>query len=459
MQSKGRVPEDFYKLFSSKYTEYYQLALIAIYEESGASYSLLGLTEEECQEIIREKMESFTWDQNPGQPEEEDLLPNAGRPSFMLRRLVAWGWVRRDYDETLNQYVLSIPDYSQMFIDVFRRLFDGGDSRERASILTVYSHLFTDYSDKEQNNEILKSALWASKSLQQMLSDMQEGIRGYFEELAGQKTFLGIQKVLVDEINNRDSKKYAILTTTDSFYRYKEEIKELLDQNLGRITAGKQRLAEEVDCKKGKMADYEEALELLFRISREFEGIEKRYNQLIDQKREFAKRAAARIRYILTEGDAKVDRATAFVRFLDQSAKKEEILEEFAKRLKFTEPFHIIKEKSFARPRNTAKHSFCPQAVEPQDGGGEDFGEFVVKPLYTHAQIARFWEENETDGVFLATGRTVHSVEDLEKLLFVWQEAAELPEGAVEVEPGEVFTTPEGFRYSGFLVRRENKDG
>ena len=57
-------------------------------------------------------------------------------------------------------------------------------------------------------------------------------MRGYFDELSRQKSFLGIQEVLVKEINNSDSKKYAILTTTDSFYRYKEAVKELIDQNL-----------------------------------------------------------------------------------------------------------------------------------------------------------------------------------------------------------------------------------
>ena len=65
-----------------------------------------------------------------------------------------------------------------------------------------------------------------------MLANMQESMRGYFDELSRQKSFLGIQEVLVKEINNSDSKKYAILTTTDSFYRYKEAVKELIDQNL-----------------------------------------------------------------------------------------------------------------------------------------------------------------------------------------------------------------------------------
>lgn len=60
-------------------------------------------------------------------------------------------------------------------------------------------------------------------------------MRSYFDELSSQKHFIGIQQVLVEEINNSDSKKYAILTTTDSFYRYKEAVKELISEILNEM--------------------------------------------------------------------------------------------------------------------------------------------------------------------------------------------------------------------------------
>ena len=45
MSIKNRIPKEFYKLFNSKYVEYFQRILIALYEQSASSYSLLGLTE------------------------------------------------------------------------------------------------------------------------------------------------------------------------------------------------------------------------------------------------------------------------------------------------------------------------------------------------------------------------------------------------------------------------------
>ena len=52
MNLMNKIPREFYKLFASKYMDYYQQFLTAIYEESGRSFSLLGLTEGECRAVI-----------------------------------------------------------------------------------------------------------------------------------------------------------------------------------------------------------------------------------------------------------------------------------------------------------------------------------------------------------------------------------------------------------------------
>lgn len=466
MSIKNRIPKDFYKLFNSKYMEYYQLVLLTLYEESGQSYSLLGLTEDECQDIINEEIAKFTMDWSQDQFEDEgELLTRSNMASIMLRRLEEWGWLHKDYDETLNQYVVSFPDYSQMFVDVFQRLFSEDNSMERESILAVYSHLFTYSSDKEKNNDILKSALQTSKALLQMLANMQEGIRGYFESLSQKNTFLGIQEVLVNEMNNTYSVKYAILTTTDSFYRYKEEVKELIDKNLSENEMRKQMfIGKKLEIPKDSAVWHrneraidlcDEAMEILFQINREFDSIERRYNRLIDQKRTFAKRAAARIRYILVEGNIEEDRTKALVRLLNNSSRRGEILDDLGQRFGMTERFQVIKEKSFMRPRDGERAEFTPQRIETAKETGQNLEEFVVKPLYTHAELQAFREQNEVDGAFQVTEQTVQGVEDLEKLLFVWQEATEVAANALDIEIGEEFKTEDGMQYSGFSIRRK----
>lgn len=465
MTISSRIPKEFYKLFHSKYMEYYQLILISLYEESSQSYSLLGLTEEECEDVIEEKMTAFTLDWSQEQYEEGRLMTRSNMPSVFLGNLKNWGWLRSDYDESLNSYVISFPDYSQLFVELFHRLHSENSSMERESLLTLYSHLFTYHSTKEKDNQILKSALHTAKALSQMLANMQEGIRGYFEELSKQKTFLGIQDVLVQEINNSDSQKYAILTTSDSFYRYKEEVKELIEANLEENENQKAQILREcMNLEKGTTAwarkerviqSFEEAMEILFQINREFDGIERRYNRLIDQKRTFAKRAAARIRYILLEGDAKEDRAKALVKLLNESDQRDEILEKLSQKMGLTMAPRIIKERSLARPRMMTEKKFVPIAMEQEGKEKEELQDFVVKPLYTRREIAEFRRKNEENGVFRVTKDTVRSVEDMEKLLFVWQEATELYDNKVNIEIEDEFVTEEGYAYSGFSMERK----
>ncbi len=504
-----KIPKGFYRLFSSKYIEYYMRFLVAIYEESGRSYSLLGLTEQECRAIMNEWIAVETLDWGEEQFDEEgELLTRSNMAFICLRHLEEWGWLRRDFDESLNSYVVSFPEYSQMFVELFGRLYSEDDTKERESILAVYSHLYTYSSDKEKNNDILKSALQTSRSLLQMLSNMQEGMRGYFDELSKQRSFLGIQEVLVKEINNSDSKKYAILTTTDSFYRYKEAVKELIDQNLRENEGRKQELLDELRTARqeeesmvgeekrleeqktieemalvgtfgaadGQRAirernlarvmmnrrklergvrSCEEAMDVIYRIEREFDAIEKRYNKLIEQKTIFASRAAARIRYILLEGAVEEDQTVTLVNLLNQNkARQEEILEKLAERMHLTERFRIMSEKSLAKKRETSKEEFAPRMVVAAEEEVDDgLDGFVLKPLYTKKEIAEFWEKHVKDDTFTVTKDDVVSIEDLEKLFFVWQEATENADCGKEISVGEDVESDGGYRFSRLTIK------
>lgn len=471
----NKIPKEFYKLFASKYREYYQRFLISIYEESGRSYSLLGLTERECCAIMNEWIAAETLDWSEEQFDEEgELLTRSNMAFVCLKHLEEWGWLRKDYDESLNSYVVSFPEYSQLFVELFQRLYSEDSTKERESVLAVYSYLYTYSADKEKNNEILKSALQTSQSLLRMLSNMQEGMRGYFDELSRQRSFLGIQEVLVNEINNSDSKKYAILTTTDSFYRYKEAVKELIDQNLSENEARRQQfldqqvqLKTQMESEESVPVEYtpkyrrleravslcEEAMDIIYRIEREFDAIERRYNKLIEQKTVFASRAAARIRYILMEGAAEEDQTVTLVNLLNRSGCQEEILTKLADRMHLTERFHVITERSLFRKRDSERGSFEPQAVVREEDQREDLDSFVLKPLYTGKEIAEFRRKNIKDGRFTVTRDTIQSIEDLEKLFFVWQDVTEIAENDQEISIGEELENEEGFRFSELTIK------
>ena len=348
-----------------------------------------------------------------------------------------------------------------MFTELFQKLLVEDDSRERESLLSIYSALFTYHSDAEKNNDILKNALQMSKRLGQLLSNMQDGMRAYFEELSQKKNFIGIQKVLVEEINNSDSKKYAILTTTDSFYRYKEAVKELISQILRENDEKKELfLKEGIGLVEGTVAiqrnryrlEYcESASHLVYQVEREFDLIEKKYNKLIEQKTIFAKRALARIHYILQEGSSDEDHIVKLINLLDHPEYGSQVLEQMRDRIKVGTQFKNITDRSFYSRKNPEDGGFHPIALEKQSEE-TTMTDFVPKPLYTKKQLQEFRRKNMVDGRFVTSEQTIQSVEDLEKLLFLWQEETEdtRQEDTVSIE-GEL-TGEQGFVFSKLVI-------
>ena len=77
-------------------------------------------------------------------------------------------------------------------------------------------------------------------------------------------------------------------------------------------------------------------------LEREFDMIERKYNKLIEQKTVFAKRALARIHYILQEGVSEEDNIIKLINLLDRSEKKDEILMEMRDRIRFSSQFKNI---------------------------------------------------------------------------------------------------------------------
>ena len=462
MNLMNKIPREFYKLFASKYMDYYQQFLTAIYEESGRSFSLLGLTEGECRAVMNERIAETTLDWSEEQFDEEgELLTRSNMASICLKHLEDWGWLKRDYDEALNSYVVSFPEYSQQFVELFQRLYSDNRDKERESVLAVYSYLHTYSTDREKNNEILKSALSTSRGLLQMLANMPESLRGYFDALSRQKSFLGIQEVLVKEINNSDSKKYAILTTTDSFYRYKEAVKELVSQILRENDQKREQLVKErtglvegtVTSKRNqyRLEYCESASQLVYQVEREFDLIEKKYNKLIEQKTVFAKRALARIHYILQEGSSDEDHIVKLINLLDHHANSPQVLEQMRDRIRVGTQFKNITDRSFYNRKNAEDAGFHPIAMEKHNEETQ-MTDFVPKPLYTKKQLQEFRQKNIVDGRFVTDEQTIQSVEDLEKLLFLWQEETEdtRQEDMVHIE-GEL-KGEQGFVFSRLMI-------
>lgn len=459
---KDRIPKEFYGLFRTKNMESYMQIVTGLYEENNQLYASYGLTREECHAIIEDIIANrrIVWQEEP-----EEIIDDTQEytASFVLTRLIKWGWLNSDFDEKINTYVISFPEYSQMYAQLFKNLLQDDADRERESMLSIYSALFTYQLDSEKNNDILKNALYSTKGLGQLLSNMQDGMRSYFEELSDMKNFIGIQQVLINEINNSDSKKYAILTTSDSFYRYKEEVKELIcqiinDNDIKKCHIEAELRGEQKGTLEYKRLEYrleycQKADTLVSRLEREFDLIERKYNKLIEQKTVFAKRALARIHYILQEGATAEDNSLRLVALLNKSNKSDEILRQLRSRIKLSAQFKNVTDDSFSGRRERIQEEYVPYVTDITEAQEEQrLTDFVPKPLYTQKQLLQFREKNTVNGRFETSSSTVTSIEELEMLMFLWQEETNLrmAESAVSIE-GEI-KAENGITYSRLMI-------
>lgn len=271
------------------------------------------------------------------------------------------------------------------------------------------------------------------------------------------------KEVLVSEINNSDSRKYAILTTTDSFYRYKEAVKELISQILNAndrksVELEKEGAVLELDSISKKRNEYnknycDKASQLVVQVEQEFDLIERKYNKLIEQKSIFAQRALARIHYTLQVGANEEDNILKLIGLLDRSEQKENILEELRGKIEFTTQYRNITDSSFYNRKERGDYEFRPMAVKdttiPKE---QNMLDYIPKPLYTKKQLQAFRQKNMQNGRFVTTEQTVENVEDLQKLLFIWQEATQSHLEENKVSLGEERTTEQGLTFTQLFI-------
>ena len=154
------------------------------------------------------------------------------------------------------------------------------------------------------------------------------------------------------------------------------------------------------------------------------------------------------------EGVAEEDGTVAFVNLLNQSSKREEILAKLAAGMGMTERYREVTDKSMYRQKNTDKEKFTPATVKEIPVEDEGLEEFILKPLYTQKEIRDFRRKNEKAGEFIVTENTVQSIEDLEKLFFVWQEVTERAESDADVAIEEEVET-KGFKFSKLRIKEK----
>ena len=155
----------------------------------------------------------------------------------------------------------------------------------------------------------------------------------------------------------------------------------------------------------------------------------------------------------MQEGTNENDDLIRLLHLLDRHPRREEILDELRSGMHFGASCEIMTDGSFYRKREKNEREFRPVfSVPPAEEGTEQLTDYIPKPLYTKKQLREFREKHTYDGRFTATAQMVRSVEDLEKLMFLWQEETEIRADSDRIIPGEEIETDQGFRFSGFSI-------
>ena len=161
----------------------------------------------------------------------------------------------------------------------------------------------------------------------------------------------------------------------------------------------------------------------------------------------------------MQEGVSEEDNIIKLINLLDRSEKKDEILVEMRERIRFSSQFKNITDNSFAGRRDRGDGAFAPVMLDEEiDAREQHMTDFVPKPLYTRNELQSFRRKNTVDGVFVATEETVQSVEDLEKLFFIWQEATERQDDAQRIAIGDEIRGDGGLTFSGLTIENAEEE-
>ena len=121
---KKKIPNDFYKLFRTK-TGKHICSLSQPFTRKTMKYMLLSVLRRKSVRLLlriqsRNQRSCGRKRDDMEEGETPDALFPSDSPSGMLNHLIRWGWLKSDFDEKLNTCVISFPEYSQLYVELFK---------------------------------------------------------------------------------------------------------------------------------------------------------------------------------------------------------------------------------------------------------------------------------------------------------------------------------------------------
>lgn len=443
MEYRYEIPDSFYSLFRSPNRDTYIEALLIINEEY--QYQSYFLSRESCVRILSEY---FSQKKLQIQREENetdlDLLETPA--NRILNWLLKSRWLKKLEDYYAQVTNIMIPDYAAVFIEAFEKLTSQEMDDTEVYIQNIYAILFSLRQDPNANLGLLKTALYNTRRLNKSLQDMLHNMDRFFDSLLEQQFYGDLLKDhlegYVQEIIHR---KYHILKTSDNFYIYKSDIKQWI-REMQQDYEWMERLAQregKARADSPKETDIQEILDILERIDRGFDDIERRIANMDREHMKYVKATVVRLNYLLNQEGSMQGMVVQILNQISTREQPEEDLKMVAEHINLS-GFQTLNEKSLYRRRASKKNfieNLQPQA-EQEELSKEDILKLnQIHHRYSRQQVEEFLELHaDPQGTIQITEDTVKSDEDFEKLILAYDYAGKknskyrlLPNQAAEV--------------------------
>ncbi|MDF2589442.1 MAG: hypothetical protein K0S41_3283 [Anaerocolumna sp.] len=420
MKEIHKIPQQFWSLFKSQNRYIYMESLMLIYDEY--LYNDYFLTRESCVQLIAEYFSNRIVDIS-ADDEEEDVDIYEPMAIKILNRLIRFTWLKKVEDYSSFKTNIVIPDYSSMFIEVFKRLLNPDSNDTDLYIQNVYTNIYSFYHDGKAGIELLKSAMINTTRLNRSLQDMLHNMDRFFGALLEKENYEELlQEHLTVYVETIVNKKYSLLKTSDNFYIYKNDIKRLLrliSEDENRINILKNKMMAE-----GKaLEDIEyEIMEIIYGLEHGIINMERRISHIDTEHSKYVRATVSRLEYLLSNDDSMKGNVIQLLNLLG-GEKKEEILNKTADTIQIND-FTIVTPESLYKKRG--KRKVFEETVEVEEIVEEELSKEDIlyinrnKTRYSKAQIEQFVLGKMENGVYRSGEHPIKNDEDFELLILAY---------------------------------------
>jgi len=460
MNELQKIPQEFWNLFRSSNRYIYIEALIAIYNEY--LYNDYFLTRETCIRLVSEHFEGRLIDVSA----DDDVIQTNVNPSDsneptstqIINKLTGFTWLKKVEDYVNFRTNITIPDYAAIFIEAFIKLDNPEDQEADIEIQNIYSNLYSFYNDKKLGIEMLSSAKQNATKLNRTFQNMLHNMDRFFESLLAKTTY---EDVLTEHlevfVETEVNKKYGLLKTSDNFYKYKNDIKDLLCQlqeDESRLYILKRKTLSENPKKTEEEVDIEYN-DLIYEIDRSISNMENRITHIDAEHSKYIRVTVSRMEYLLSRDQNLKGNLISLLNIMGES--ENDKVTKSTKEIIRINDFTVNSEDSFYKKR--AKKIVVEESDEPEEYQEEDLSkEEILKAnkstaRYSKANIESFILDHMKEGLYKASEHPINSRKEFELMIlaFDYSYRVKSPFELVE-EPREMIVNGE-FSYPGAVFK------